>query len=122
MIPKIHQFDPVIYPYKIWVCSNRADELLSMFKINPDDIDLEFKYHHCATTYSVYRVKDGQIGILIVFSSKKQMNIKTIAHESRHAGDILFELIGDNPHHSEPAAYFSGWVAGCIEKVKLNKK
>lgn len=115
---QIHEFDPVIYPFKLWVCAKKNQEAFSRFKIFLDDTEIENNPHTAATTICAYEVETNNIGILVAFTSKKHMDVKTIAHEARHAGDMLFELIGDNPHHSEPAAYYTGWVADCIDKVK----
>jgi len=121
IVKQVHEFDPVIYPYKVWVCGGVPEDLADRFRIDTDGTIPKFNKRSFATTYCVYRLEDFQVGILIVFSCKKYMTMKHVAHESRHAGDMLFELIGDNPHHSEPAAYFTGWVAECCEKVKLSR-
>lgn len=117
----IHEFDPVIYPFKLWV-SVGEDAFTNEFSPYPDDGILVIEEDKGALTYIVCRNSDYKVGILIYFPKKKYMDINTIAHEARHAGDMLFELIGDEPQHSEPAAYFTGWVAECIDKVRRNKK
>lgn len=118
---KIHEFDPVVYPFKPWICAKKDESVLKEFRLYPYDVEIVQSENDDATTRCVYSMETKNIGILIDFLSKKHMDVKTIAHEARHAGDMLFELIGDNPHHSEPASYYTGWVAECIDKVKKGK-
>lgn len=51
---KIHEFDPVIYPFKLWVTKELTDELYDTFEMFPDDgetnIPIEFAG---AMTFSV---------------------------------------------------------------------
>ncbi len=117
---QFHEFNPVVYPIKLWV--SVGEETFSPdFSIYPDGGIIVVQKDRTAITYFVYRNSDDMIGIIIHFPKKEYMTVKTIAHEARHAGDILFEYIGDDPQHSEPAAYFTGWVADCIDKARTNK-
>ena len=117
----IHEFDPVIFPFKLWIEIGK-ETFTTDFSLFQDDGILVVSTNNRARTYCVYRNSDQKVGILIYSPKKKYMDINTIAHEARHAGDMLFELIGDEPQHSEPAAYFTGWVAECIDKVRRYKK
>lgn len=130
---KIYEFDPVIYPFKLWVTrsSTTIDEIDRVFEaINDDGFGVPFKsvYHNMldygtdATTIIVGHTKQGLKGCLVVLSSK--VAVKTLSHEADHCADYLFEEIGDTERtyaHGEPYAYYQSWVFDCLYKVK-NKR
>jgi hypothetical protein len=119
---KIHEFDPVIYPCKLWVTKELTDELDDIFEMFPEDGETNIPIELAgAMTFSVKNRETNDLGFLVAFKSAKRMTVNIIAHEARHVGDMLFERIGEDPQHSEPAAYFTGWVAECIDKVKRGK-
>ena len=118
---KIHEFDPVIYPCKLWVNQiphGRAKRDIRDVSRRKSPIPIEFAG---AMTFSVRNKLTHDLGYLVAFKSSKRMTVNIIAHESRHVGDMLFERIGEDPQHSESACYFTGWVAECIDKVKKGK-
>lgn len=59
---------------------------------------------------------------MVLFSSKRDMTVKNIAHESVHVTTEIFKDcnvgfsydIGMDEHF----AYLTGWAADCIHKVK----
>lgn len=121
----IHQFDPVIYPYKIWVVVSDSLNILKENFLERDNQEMQFigedsKYE--AMCCDVKIKKEGKFGSVILFKNKRLMDVKNISHESVHAAKNLFEHIGANIKPSEPFEYLVGWIAGCIEKVKLNKE
>ena len=130
---QIHQFDPVIYPVKLWVGINPTFEQVSeMFyglnsEIERIDIDREqFNMDHfvVARTHTVASKKDGWIGIYVGINKPKMLTTKFICHESVHCADFICEQFGIMSRkfdEGEPYAYLVGWIAECIEKVKLNK-
>jgi len=120
---KIHEFDPVIYPCKLWVTKALTEELNDTFEMFPaeqEDEPIPIGFAG-AMTFSVRNKLTHDLGFLVAFKSSKRMTVNIIAHESRHVGDMLFERIGEDPQHSESACYFTGWVAECIDKVKKGK-
>ena len=77
-----------------------------------------------AATYAVRHQKKDTIGTLIVLNSEYLTKdnyayiVGSIAHESVHAADMMFQYIGQAPEdfdsRNEPYAYLVGWIAGCI--------
>jgi hypothetical protein len=129
----LYKFDPVIYPSKLWIGINPELETISKIfygldsNLNRIDItEQEYKHSHfsIAQTYTVSHKKDGWIGTLVCIWRPKQLDIKTICHESAHCADFICENFGIETGRfdsGEPYAYMIGWIADCIEKVKLNK-
>lgn len=117
----IHEFDPQIYPRKIWVAVSCPKEVLAdLF-----DFDLnEFDDNYAAVTYRCMRVKPTvQGGVLILFKNKSMMTSQIISHESCHAAMAILDFIGakidfDN---QEYFCYLVGYIAKCCQQVKDNK-
>jgi hypothetical protein len=124
MKPIIHQFDPVIYPRKLWIVVTRNIQCVKdrffdnklKSEIVYEDIS---KFH--ATTCSVMEKRTLLYGVIITFSGKDKMNMGNIAHEATHAARIIWDELGETSIGMEADAYLVGWIAECCEKVKLNK-
>jgi hypothetical protein len=122
---EIHEFNPVIYPYKLWVVIDKKPNTISdMFNeysgkpiefIDRDTMGLE------AFTMPVERKDNSSFGVIIFFRSKKSISYELVAHESSHAAKYLFEHIDADIKGHEPFEYVVGWIAGCCEKVRKNK-
>jgi len=120
----IHEFDPQIYPCKLWVAiTNKSDVLNERFKwdFNDSDVDIDFS-NTDAITGAVRQRIDRKFGILIVFENKKVCTISNIAHESSHAADDIWKRLGEVNTGGEANAYLVGWIAKCIEKTLKNKR
>ena len=120
----VHEFNPVIYPYKIWITvSNNLDKACEMFNddVTGNPFVFTSKDKYAAMALPSIKIDGNYIGTLILFKSKKEMTIKNIAHESSHAAKQLFQHIGADVSEHEPFEYVVGWVAECCEKVLKNK-
>ncbi len=120
METKIHEFDPVIYPRLLWIAVNPKKEEIDNFF----NEELKFdKSQEKAIVYCASKKINNKAGCLIMFASKKDMDINTITHEASHVAiDIFTELsIEINDSNQEAFAYFIGWVAKCCEQVKKLK-
>ena len=119
---EIHEFDPVIYPYKLWIIiSKKPTYIANKFnKYNGNPIDFIDRDTNGleAFTMPVVRKENSKFGVIIFFRSKKSMSYELVAHESSHAAKYLFEHIGADVKEHEPFEYVVGWIAGCCEKVK----
>lgn len=133
---KIYEFNPVVYPFRLWVgvdipCEeikkkffawNFEDDTIS----DITDISL-FNGTAAATTYPVCAKADNWIGALVNIRRKDKCSVGVIAHEASHVCDFLSDrlgLVGDINNlfsHGEARAYFIEWVADCINSVKQNK-
>jgi len=131
--PKIHVFDPVIYPFRLWVSINPTFESVSEkfygLITNCERIDIpkgEFyaSQHVIARTTLVNDKESGWIGCLVMIYIPKQTDVRTICHESAHVADFVceqFDIETRGFDNGEAYAYLIGWIADCINKVKTNK-
>lgn len=118
------EFDPVIYPLKLWVTvTNRIEDLNENFTtISGDNIYLDASSDIEALVPKVILQYNDLNGVLINFSSKRCMTIKYICHEVNHALKLIWEHLNEDVIGEEAEAYLAGWIGECIEKVKLNKE
>lgn len=118
----IYEFNPVIYPYKIWVVINKNTKvILDNFNDNSNEpiVDLENNTNHSAAfAMEVIKKDTGKIGTILYFRNRASMRYELIAHESIHAGKNLFEYICADINPKEPFEYLVGWIAGCCEEAK----
>lgn len=130
---KVHEFNPVIYPFKLWVVKegitiNEIDEMFDA--INDDGYGVSYSdvykslldHGTDATTFIVGHKKQGVKGCLVVMGRK--VKIKSLSHEADHCADYLFEDIGDTRRSfdgGEPYAYYQSWVFECLYNVKRGK-
>jgi len=122
---KVHQFDPIIYPYKLCVVCSADTKVISdnfnerngqpMIFINSDTKMSK------AFVAEVAQKETNLYGSVILFRSKKGMTVQNMAHESSHAAKFLFSHIGADIREHEPFEYVLGWIADCCEQVKTNK-
>lgn len=122
----IREFDPVIYPYKLWISVGvNAVDIVNEFKYydgtDIDESDEWVRKNFKAMTLSVRKKSNRMLGVLLLFENKKNITFETVAHESCHAAKYLFEHIGADVKEHEPFEYVIGWIAKCCEKVKNNK-
>jgi hypothetical protein len=122
---KIQPFNPVLYPQKLWIAVSRhGTGLNGLFRHKNTGKIMYFEEYGItnseAVTFPVSEVETGDCGVLIVFTKRKHMNCKTIAHEAVHAAGYMFQYIGQEVDGEEPFAYLAGWVADCCRKVNTN--
>lgn len=109
---RIHQFDPVIYPRKIWIAV--GTESVPSLEVG------EFAENSYAMVDSAYDKENNLGGFIIRFQDLEQMNFKNITHESIHAAMDIFDycdIIADTKNQ-EPLSYLAGWIAQCCGEVK----
>ncbi|MEN6624536.1 MAG: hypothetical protein ABFD50_23690 [Smithella sp.] len=122
---QIHQFDPVIYPFKLWVViSNNIECLGERFKKYPSEKKYKTSVSEKLVAFvdSVIEIDTRKIGFLVVFQSKKECSVGCISHEATHVSDRVWNYIGERAPGKEANAYLVEWIAECIEKVKLGKE
>lgn len=122
---RIHEFDPVIYPYKLWIVIDKQPTIISEafdeYSGNPIEFIERDTNNLAAFAMPVSKKGDSNYGVVIFFRSKRSMSYELVAHESSHAAKYLFEHIGAEMKEHEPFEFVIGWIAGCCEKVKNNK-
>lgn len=135
----IHEFNPVIYPFYLWVIKK------------PTNNDVKDNFWGITSSYETYEIEDDmldrqhvksnawvlpvakkeskRIGALVCLEKVRQMTIGKIAHEATHVVDWVCEhldLKGFSYADGEARAYLTGWVSDCVnnvlkEKVKSNE-
>lgn len=117
-----HEFDPVIYPFKVWVVITDNEQIVKNRFCEPDNKELDIELKGYGATTSFLKDKStNKKGVLIAFNKRRHMDMNTIAHESSHAAKIIFEKIGAEVAPHEPLEYLLGWIAECCDKVRRNK-
>lgn len=133
---KIYEFDPVIYPFRLWVVNSPTKDFIkgNFFCLNPstgdyydfEDSDIPTSKTAYAVTSPVKNKKTKKNGALVMLMDIKISNISITAHEASHVCDILSDYVGIRAYKEfypdgEPRAYIMEWAADCIYKVKTGK-
>ena len=123
---QIHEFDPVIYPLKLWIIKNPT---VSFLTDNFGGIDEEF--HPVEMKNSNASVWDRPVmlketkkyGLLLSVYDMKSFTADTMAHEATHMADILWGWINEKElsMRSEANAYLVGWMVKCMCEFKSYK-
>lgn len=123
----IHEFDPVIYPRKLWITYDATPEELNNFFPGGYNNGTKFKEEdgYYGITYAVQKGSDNKGGVLIRFAdSKEALEPWNVSHEAVHAAAIICQYVGiiadwDN---DEAFAYLVTWVTKCCYKGKKKIK
>lgn len=113
----LHEFDPLIYPRKLWVTIG-TDKFPDVF----DEV-CDWDESAYAITSNVHDKVNDRGGILIRFQNKSAMTADVITHEATHAAMEIFDYIGAqiDLKNQEVFSYLCGWIAKCIAQVKNHK-
>lgn len=130
---KIHEFNPIIYPTRLWVSylpDARMVDKIFLFLDDDDEVventREEISKHSTAicTTFSVVEKKTKWMGCLVIIFRKAEADVGIIAHEAGHCTDWLCDHLGVSGfsfREGEARQYYTQWVANCIDKVLKNK-
>jgi len=122
---KIHEFDPIIYPFKIWIIINKTPDILSEHFKEYSQKDILWGNSETsklkAFSLKAYKKDNSSYGAILYFRNKNSMSYGLVAHEASHAAKFLFEHIDAEIYPHEPFEYVLGWIADCCYKVKSNK-
>lgn len=120
---QIHQFDPVIYPVKLWVIKYPTLEAIyNNFTIyDGKELNLNISEATLVSTYNKIIVKKdiNKYGVLISIFGK--INCSHVAHEATHAARVIWDWLCEDSTGAEADAYLVGWIADCIDQVNKNK-
>lgn len=119
---QVHQFDPVIYPVKLWVSFTKdLSPIADRFKqINNKEFNSEFKDCLDAFTQPVIEKETGLYGIIVVFRDKK-VSTSLMAHEAAHVNQLIWTRISEDTIGMEAEAYLVQWIVDCLDQVNRNK-
>lgn len=131
---KIHEFDPQIYPFMLWVAVNPSlKDVTRMLYfldqnrdvITPTQADLDGCGDSDSRTFEVASKATNREGYFVNLIKLKHCDSSVIAHEACHVADGIAERLGFPPRtfmNGEPYSYLVGWIVRCIEKAKKFKK
>lgn len=111
------EYDPVIYPRKLWVHIGYDLKELAPKAFYNVVID-ENKDYRGVEYGEVVRKSDDKYGILVSFPKRKDMTMDICVHEASHVCDDLEKATGLE-HGGESSAYLIGWIASCINNARL---
>ena len=123
---QIHQFDPVIYPYKIWVIINPTPNIISDTFTEYSGSNVIFTEEDGTSRMNAFvmmaKHKESKFyGSIVYFRSKKSMDYGLVSHESSHAAKQVFKHIGADILPDEPFEYMVEFIADCCNQVRTNK-
>ena len=111
------EYDPVIYPRKLWV--HIGYDLKELAPKAFYNVVIGEKKDYSGVEYGeVVRKIDDKYGILVSFPNRKYMTMDVCAHEASHVCDDLENALNIK-HGDEPSAYLLGWIASCINKARF---
>ena len=115
---KIYEFDPQIYPRKLWVTVGVPfEELKDEFEdLKPMEEGSDAQVDHLRKLKPEVRG-----GLLVRFENLDTLKkFGNITHESIHVATEIFDYIGafHDPKNQELFAYLCGWIANCMEEIK----
>lgn len=126
---EIYEFDPVIYPTRLWVCkkpdTKDVAELFDPFNVNGEMVDsfgdvLDDVSGKYANTIIVGNKKSCMRGCLVSIFRPSGCGAGVCSHEALHYIAYLSEQF-DIPlggfDTSEPLAYLEQWATNCINSV-----
>lgn len=122
---RVYQFDPMIYPRFLWVVTggDYSDMKKWFLDYSGEEIEeLNIENMGGMTDCVTFR-QNLCLGILIWFPDIRLAKANWITHESVHGTLELFDQLGLRVdfRNQEPVAYLAGWIAECIELVKLGR-
>lgn len=118
----IHEFDPVIYPRKIWITYDATPDELNDYFPTGDYLDNKFKEENGYEGIT-YRTADrnNKGGVLIRFADNNEaMESWNMLHEAIHAAGIICQYVGIQADfdNDEAFTYLATWIMKCCERVK----
>lgn len=122
-----HEFDPTIYPRKLWVvrCASIPDVNKAFYDYNKEDIYIPDNEVNSSKAM-VLRVKQrstGLYGVMVMLWGK--CDVGNVAHEAVHVASCIFSdcgmSMGFEGGQDEHFAYLVGFAADCINQVRTNK-
>jgi len=87
---QFHQFNPVIYPRKLWVVITNNIQVINDKFHHEYNIEPDFSSKCEAMVFDVSLKDTLEMGVIAVFTSKKSMTVKTISHEAVHVASSIF--------------------------------
>lgn len=128
---EIYEFNPVIYPTRLWVCKKpNTKDVASLFYPFNNDVEqvdsfgevFEYNSGKYANTVIVGNKESSMRGCLVSIFMPSQCGAGICSHEALHYIAYLSEQFGiplGNFDTSEPLAYLEQWATNCINMVLI---
>lgn len=123
---KIYRFDPVIYPYPLYVAMEyKVKEIESVFlhllsQDETEELNLDVTSTNILKSATVKDRLTGEVGYLVIVCDPIRATVGTMAHEALHINSFNNALLGfEAPtyENDEQNAYYIQWVADSINSV-----
>ena len=89
----IYEFDPVVYPFLLWVTiSDDFDKALTGYECMDDSMLPDVKPD--AGVFRVIRESDRRWGVMVVYNRARSITYGTAAHEAMHVLVQVYDVIG----------------------------
>lgn len=123
----INEYDPLIYPRKLWVCKNATLKDLQKRFLTRDGEEIDESWDPIDSTFTIY-VQDritNKLGLCVNIAdwAYDENFINVIAHEAEHVKISIFHdcHVDSNFESQEVDAYLVGWCAQCIYNTAMKK-
>lgn len=114
-----YEYDPIIYPRRLFVVLGCKEIALSGFE-GLGDNPFEQPAEYSAITFdSAIRKDTRNYGVLVYFRTKAEMTVEVMAHEASHVVDAIEEATGLE-HGGETSAYLIGWIVKSLDEARRN--
>lgn len=115
---KIYKFDPIIYPYKLWIIiTSNIEDIKNVF-LNRNKEEIQGNITTKGTTCDVISKNNlSEYGSVIIIKDIKHFTPDLIAHEAYHFVCSLFEYIEEKYPSEEVTAYLLGWAVKCCINI-----
>lgn len=120
---RYYEYDPVIYPSKLWVCvggcitdiakifddKDGSDKLISKEDVEDSD----------ALTFPAILHESMDYGVVVWLHKLSAVDDSTVTHEAIHAVNFMFSHLGValDLENDESQAYLGGFIGSCIAKT-----
>lgn len=121
--PIIHEFDPVIYPVKLWIVEKPTQDFIDENFEETNGSKLNLGVHNAAVMCCYNQIVVNKTSRLygVVISVWNKPRVGDIAHESTHAARFIWDWLEEGNTGVEADAYLVGWIAKCIGSVREHK-
>ena len=120
---RYYEYDPVIYPRKLWVCVRGSiTDIAKTFDdkdgsdkvISEEDVE-----NSVAFTFPAILHESMDYGVVVWLHRLSAVDDATVTHEAIHAENFMFSQLGValDLENDEAQAYLGGFIGSCIAKT-----
>lgn len=124
---KINQFDPTLYPRKLWVVEGGTIEDIKRCFSEPEtEKDFEIEQSKVdssnALTFEAKHKESGYYGVVVWLHNRAEADFGTLTHEAIHAMHLICKAcyVYTDYDNDEPQAYLGGFIGDCLWQTKTH--